>query len=1030
MKKQLTTILAVFLLFTVGTAYAQEDEFGMGALLSLEPKAEANPLASGFADFPAYFNWNDEGFITPVKNQGSCGSCWAFGILAVMEAQIMIQLDNPDLGIDLSEQDLVSCFDTGASYGGCKGNYLHNTCNYLKSSGVAEEDCFKYVAYEKSCSLKCNEPQMLHLETWNFLQYTYTHKVRWRYSNGVTLSYTLPIPSVETIKAAVQEGPVVTTMAVFSDFYYYRSGVYSPNGSASFQGLHAIAIVGWDDSDSSWICKNSWGTGWGDNGYFKIRWIEGNLDEQANGTYNTSAIIGYDTIQMLADITPLDPNTAPTAAFTAAPASAGTLSRYTFDASDSSDEEDLTEDLEVRWDFNGDGSWDTSFSTEKTTTYEYAADGTYTVTLEVKDTRGSTSTASQQVEAVMNEAPTADFSFTPNYADIKTDITLDASGCSDTEDNASSLQVRWDFESDGVWDTEFTTEKTTHHRFSTEGIYTITLEVRDSAGLSSTSSQNITVHNECVLFDLIEGRTEDPSRVYLFFSLRGCNGEPKDGLDADDFEIYEDDEYISEYESDQTILPSPKLYTMSTVMLLDVSGSILGADALPTVKSSAKAFIDAVSGENGQEVAIYLFDGRADLIPVASFTKDKNALNAAVDGLTSADITGDAAYDKSTNLNGAVKKGLSALDTRRSSIDSEALFTGSLVVFTDGTDRADRVSDGAAVSAVQTSDHTVFSIGLGGEVEENHLENLGKDGFVWADNVAELNNSFTSIAADIDKESKKYYVLGYCSPKRSGSHTVTLKAADYEGELDYAFSAQGFGPGCTPQAIESILYETENVQETGGCYEADFSVSAASGTAPLTVQFQDASVESTSGYFWDFGDGSKSYEQNPSHTYTEPGTYTVVLTIDGYECTREDVITVTTPVSAQTCQAEYALAGRADSKDTLAALRSFRDNVLAKTPLGSMVTRLYYRHTDEIIALMQADPALKDAVAVSIEALLPQVNALQAGEPVELNAEDTASIYSVLQGLEQRSGVLLKGTLMVVRKLLYNESAVNILTAH
>ena len=111
-------------------------------------------------------------------------------------------------------------------------------------------------------------------------------------------------------------------------------------------------------------------------------------------------------------------------------------------------------------------------------------------------------------------------------------------------------------------------------------------------------------------------------------------------------------------QSNQTVIPNPALSVMSTVLLLDMSGSMLEADTLNELKTSAKLFINRIAGENGQEVAIYLFDGREKIKNLIAFTKSVEGLQNAIDSITKDNIVSDPGYDISTNLNGAVQQGL------------------------------------------------------------------------------------------------------------------------------------------------------------------------------------------------------------------------------------------------------------------------------------------------------------------------------------------------------------------------------------
>ncbi|MCP4717368.1 MAG: hypothetical protein GY868_19775, partial [Deltaproteobacteria bacterium] len=82
-----------------------------------------------------------------------------------------------------------------------------------------------------------------------------------------------------------------------------------------------------------------------------------------------------------------------------------------------------------------------------------------------------------------------------------------------------------------------------------------------------------------------------------------------------------------------------------------------------------------------------------------------------------------------------------------------------------------------------------------------HLLALGKDGFAWAESSGDLEAAFKKVANDIRNKHQKYYILGYCSPKRKGEHEMTLKLKDYSGSLSFSFSADEFSGGCNPLDI-------------------------------------------------------------------------------------------------------------------------------------------------------------------------------------------------------------------------------------
>lgn len=221
---------------------------------TLKPRFNPNRMPMKMelrTNLPAALDWRAKdgiNWLTPVKNQGSCGSCWAFGLLGTVEAMAKIETNRPDIQPDLSEQQILSC--SGA--GDCDGGWYDEAADYMKGINVTLENCFPYTASDKPCD-PCAD---------------------WHNQGAMIDSYgwvTLEIADETAIKNALQTGPLVVYMDVYSDFYSYDSGVYQPTPSAYVDGGHAPMIVGYDDALNCWICKNSWGDSWGESGYFKIR---------------------------------------------------------------------------------------------------------------------------------------------------------------------------------------------------------------------------------------------------------------------------------------------------------------------------------------------------------------------------------------------------------------------------------------------------------------------------------------------------------------------------------------------------------------------------------------------------------------------------------------------------------------------------------------------------------------------------------------------------------------------------------------
>ncbi|MBD3334929.1 MAG: hypothetical protein GF355_05385, partial [Candidatus Eisenbacteria bacterium] len=193
---------------------------------------------------PAYWNWQDHGGLTSVKNQGGCGSCWAFAAVAAFESQILIK---DGRYTNLSEQQSISCNEFGH---GCSGGQMISSYWLFMSPGAIYESCMPYQA---SDYIPCTQDEC---EVADRIQ-----------------GYTAVYPYEEDLKAAVLEAPVAVTMFAPNSLFYYNGGCFQYSGNDVPN--HAVLLCGWDDNacggQGAWLIKNSWGSGWGEGGYGWIR---------------------------------------------------------------------------------------------------------------------------------------------------------------------------------------------------------------------------------------------------------------------------------------------------------------------------------------------------------------------------------------------------------------------------------------------------------------------------------------------------------------------------------------------------------------------------------------------------------------------------------------------------------------------------------------------------------------------------------------------------------------------------------------
>ncbi|KAL2328077.1 hypothetical protein Fmac_021504 [Flemingia macrophylla] len=197
---------------------------------------------------PSSIDWRQKGAVTPIKDQGQCGCCWAFSAVAATEG--IHKLTNGRL-ISLSEQELVDC-DTKGVDQGCEGGLMDDAFKFIiQNRGLNTESKYPYEGVDGKCN--ANEAG--------------------NHAASITGYEDVPANSEKALQKAVANQPVsVAIDASGSDFQFYTSGVFT--GTCGTELDHGVTAVGYgvsNDGTAYWLVKNSWGTEWGEEGYIRMQ---------------------------------------------------------------------------------------------------------------------------------------------------------------------------------------------------------------------------------------------------------------------------------------------------------------------------------------------------------------------------------------------------------------------------------------------------------------------------------------------------------------------------------------------------------------------------------------------------------------------------------------------------------------------------------------------------------------------------------------------------------------------------------------
>lgn len=216
-----------------------------------DKKANATSMLKGVWSAPGSKDWNKLGYVSPVRFQGTCGSCYAFASASIIESYTAIKNKKPNGIVPLSEQQIVDC-STSFGNNGCKGGSLRSTFDYVKGAGGLDSDA-SYPYNDKLNSCRFKKPDVA-AKISSYTQLAMGEDIARDYVGNV--------------------GPVAVVIQMCKSLAYYAGGIFDDPtcGYPHLSVNHAALITGYGSENGKdfWIVKNSYGTNWGENGFFRV----------------------------------------------------------------------------------------------------------------------------------------------------------------------------------------------------------------------------------------------------------------------------------------------------------------------------------------------------------------------------------------------------------------------------------------------------------------------------------------------------------------------------------------------------------------------------------------------------------------------------------------------------------------------------------------------------------------------------------------------------------------------------------------